>query len=598
VGVSVTPGGVTGDGESHLDAVSPEGRYALGGVSADGRYVAFVSAANNLVPGQTEPNPSNQVFLRDTVAGTTTVVSHAFKSPVTTGNSESNHPVLSADGRYVAYVSFAHNLVDEGSNRTTNGYNVFVYDRLTGLNTLVSHAPGNFTQEAGGDTPAISADGNWVAFSGKAANLVAGITDTDFDTNLLLYNVQAGSTRLITFDASNPHQTAQNSAADYTPVLSADGRYVAYVSTAADLDGTVHDTNGAENVFRFDRVAGTNTLITRATTGMGFAGNGSSFAPSISADGSRIAFVSYATNLVPGQLEVAGENVFVSDPALGLVLVSHAQGAGRNTGDGSSYTPVISADGSAIAYVSRATDLVANQGSFPGQENVFLFAVGPAGTNTLVSHAYGSATASGGYSNAPSISADGKAVAFWSTAGNLVAGQTGGGQNVFGYDAWLGAVHLISHVPGSDSTPGSGGATEAPVISADGKFIAFATRDSNLVSGDVIQMSNVFIADHPLFNPRFLVPVPGLGTGQPTGARARPPLFARLIRVKVGKQERWLVEVLFADSGALQSEFLAPFQGPRYQGIQVRTVPGNGWLDEILVTALKGKKTVTAVFPE
>jgi Tol biopolymer transport system component len=465
---------------------------------------------------------------------------------------------------------------------------------LTGRNTLVSHAPGNLTQEAGGDTPAISADGNWIAFSGKAANLVAGITDTDFDANLLLYNVSASSTQLITFDAANHHQTAQNSAADYTPVLSADGRYVAYVSTAADLDGTVLDTNGAQNVFRFDRVAGTNTLISRAA-GTGFSGDDNSFAPSMSADGSRIAFVSAANNLVPGQISNgASHNVFVSDPSLGLVLVSHAQGASLTTGDASSFTPVISADGSAIAYVSGADDLVANQGGFLSLDNVFLFSVGPPGQNTLVSHTPSGTAAD--VSDQPSISADGKAVAFWSVSGNVVAGQTAGGENIFGYDAWLGAVHLISHVPGSDSTPGSAGFTEAPVISADGKFIVFATQDSNLVSGDGNGTYDVFIADNPRFNPRFLVPVPTPG---PTGTAApvKHPLFARLITVKAGKQKRLLVEVFFADSGMLQSEFLAPFQGPGYKGIQVQTLTENG-IDEILVTALKGKKTMTAAFPE
>jgi Tol biopolymer transport system component len=617
MGVSVTPPGVTGDGESHI------GRYAFGGVSADGRYVAFVSAADNLVPGQIEPNRGNQVFLRDTVAKTTTLVSHAYTSAVTAANSVSDHPVISADGRYVAYESFSHNLVNEGTN--DQPLNVFVYDQLTGSNTLVSHTAGNPTREAGGSAPAISSDGNWIAFSSIASNLVSGITDNNYAEELFLYNVPANSTQLITFDGQHPNQPAKGpySSANYTPVLSADGRYVAYVSSAGDLDGTVTDTNWAANVFRFDRVARTNTLISRAASTVNgiVSGNGDSYAPSISADGLSIAFTSAATNLVLGQSGFAYDNVFLSSPSTGLILVSHAVGGGLNanrtffqTGDGDSDQPVISADGSAVAFVSRSTDLVANQSSFPGQQNVFLFSVGPAGQNTLVSHAYGSpATAANSFSSFPSISADGKAVAFWSTSSNLVAGQTSGGQNVFGYDAWLGAVHLMSHIPGSDSTPGSGGGTDAPVISGSGKFIAFASQDTNLVSGDGNGTYDVFIADNPLFNPRFLVPVTinppfnprflvpvTMPAGAPptgTAAPVKHPLFATLITLKVGKQKRLMVEVFFADSGILAGEFLSPFQGPGYQGIQVRAVEGNGGLDQLILLAQKGRKTVSQVVP-
>jgi Tol biopolymer transport system component len=480
LGISLTPGGVTANGESHL-----------GAVSSDGRYVTFVSTATNLIKGQQDSNQGSDVFLYDAVTRKTVLVSHAYSSHLLAGNSVSTNPAISADGRYIAYQSGAHNLVNEGTNQETNGWNIYRFDRLTGSNTLVSHTPGKLTQEGTGDSPAISSDGQWIAFSSSSTNLVQGVTDNNNAEDLFLYGVATHTIKLITFDAKHPNQSAGASYDSLTPVLSSNGRFVAYTSRASDLDSKVTDANRADDVFVFDRVVGTNTLISRAASGAA-SGKGASSEPSISADGHRVAFTSAATNLVSGQVGTRGlDNVFLYNLSHPLTLVSHSAQSGVNaqslfdhTANASSYQPVLSADGSAIAYVSRATNLVPNQASYGGEQNVFLYHPSSPGKTTLVSHAYGTSSKAGNAdSQTPSISADGRTIAFFGFSYNLVSGQTAGAQDVFAYDAVHGVIRLANHVPASPVTPGSG-QTEAPIISGSGTLIAFASSDPDLISRD------------------------------------------------------------------------------------------------------------------
>ncbi|NMG21975.1 calcium-binding protein, partial [Brasilonema bromeliae SPC951] len=143
-------------------------------ISADGRFVAFYSAANNLVAGDT--NNSSDIFVRDLLTGTTTRVSVADDG--TQGNNNSSNPAISADGRFVAFDSTASNLVAGDTNNTSD---IFVRDLLTGTTTRVSVADDGTQGNGFSYTPAISADGRFVAFESSASNLVAGDTNNISD---------------------------------------------------------------------------------------------------------------------------------------------------------------------------------------------------------------------------------------------------------------------------------------------------------------------------------------------------------------------------------------------------------------------------------
>src|SRR5437660_1328853 len=246
VRVSVASGGTEGDDASLGSALS-----------ADGRFVAFDSAATDLVAGDT--NGASDVFVHDRQTGTTERVSVA--SDGTQANNVSSYPALSADGRFVAFQSDATNLVAGDTNGATD---VFVHDRQTGATERVSVASGGGTQgnrNSGGffAFPALSADGRLVAFQSDATNLVA--RDTNGATDVFVHDRQTGTTERVSVASGG----SQGNGFSAGPVLSADGRFVAFHSTATNL--VAGDTNGATDVFVHDRQTGTTERVSVASGG-------------------------------------------------------------------------------------------------------------------------------------------------------------------------------------------------------------------------------------------------------------------------------------------------------------------------------------------
>src|SRR5213078_1568312 len=258
--------------------------------------------------------------VRDRQTGMTARVSVA--SDGTQANNVSSYPALSADGRFVAFQSDATDLVAGDTNGTTD---VFVHDRQTGTTERVSVVSGGGTQGNGTSGgffafPALSADGRLVAFQSDATNLVAG--DTNGATDLFVHDRQTGTTERVSV-ASGGRQGNGFSAG---PVLSADGRFVAFHSTATNL--VAGDTNGATDVFVRDRQTGTTERVSVASGGT--QGNGSSAGPVLSADGGLVAFHSTATNLVAGDANGAYD-VFVHDRAVSTTTTSTTQPATTST---------------------------------------------------------------------------------------------------------------------------------------------------------------------------------------------------------------------------------------------------------------------------
>ena len=474
-------------------------------ISADGGWIVFLSSASNLVPGQDDVNGVPDVFLAERATGALTLVSHTSASPVQTGNGslspvffETNEPVLSADGRHVVFVSEATNLVagQDDRNNSTGELDVFLFDRATGAVSLVSgasSAPATQTGDRQSLGPSISADGRYVTFFSQARNLVPGQVDVNqgpffsFDQDVFLYDRVAGTQALVSHASGSPATTG-NGASILTRV-SADGSRVAFHSRARDLEAGVFDDNAADDVFLYDRAAGTNVLVSRREgTPEAAAGGSIAVRPStaLSHDGRWVAFTSGAHDVDAGAEDANGLiDVFLFDRLTSAIsLVSRDAATGQAAGG---TNPLVSADGSSIAFLSSAPGLVPGQVNPAPGTHLFL-SDRSTGAITLVSHAAGSAVTTadqGPFTTAYSASREGRWIAFTSTATNLVAGQAegnGGQDDVFLFDRAIGANVLVSHAAGSPVQTGNG-ASRDPSISADGRWVAFASTAADLVAG-------------------------------------------------------------------------------------------------------------------
>jgi Tol biopolymer transport system component len=390
------------------------------------------------------------------------------------GNGESNSPAISANGRFVAFHSAAINLVDGDTNEFID---VFVHDRQTGKTTRVSVDSSGAQGNGNSALPAISADGRFVAFHSIASNLVPADTNADLDA--FVHDRQTGITTRVSVDSSG----AQGNATSGGPSISADGRFVAFQSFASNL--VAGDTNLNGDVFIHDRQTGITTRVSVDSSGA--QGNGSSGGGhiSISADGRFVAFRSFASNLVAGDTN-GFLDVFVHDRQTGMTTRVSVDSSGAQ-GNEESEMPSISADGRFVAFHSLGSNLVA--GDTNGFFDVFLHDQETGVTSRVSVNSSGLQGDTDGGNN-PSISADGRFVAFESSATNLVAGDTNDTTDVFVHErATGGTVRVSVNSSGADGNDGS----IRPAISAGGGLVAFESFASNLVPGDTNRSPDVFV---------------------------------------------------------------------------------------------------------
>jgi Tol biopolymer transport system component len=439
--------------------------------SADGRYLVFLSDAPNLVPGQVDDNLSDDVFLYDRATGTTTLVSHAAASPTTAAGLGSESPVISADGRFVAFASAAQDLTltrDPGTLR-----DVFLWDRLSGLVTLASRPPGaGIPGDGESYQPSISGDGRYIVFTSAAKNLVSRVSDFNQAPDVFLFDRQSGRVSLVSRSVTSASQAGDRFAD--SPAISRDGRYVAYLSNSTNVVAGQSGT-GLYNraVYVYDRVAGTTVLASHRAGSRTALASQESMLPQISANGDVVAYLSYATDLVAGQADNnLRPDVFLFYRPSGVsTLVSHANGApARASGEGADGLFALSADGAYVAFTAEPSDLLpVAQG---GGDNVFLFERS-SGAVTLMSR---STTSPGLGGNGPSalgsvsISADGGQVAFWSGASDLAASSPDGPGELV-YDRRSGSLQRA----GTATSPDSGVTLVTPVLSGDGAWTAFSS---------------------------------------------------------------------------------------------------------------------------
>jgi len=404
-------------------------------LSADGRYIAFYSFASNLVSDDT--NATADVFVRDRVTGITTRVS------VATGGAQvdrlsGNSIDISADGRYVAFISFATNIVPNDTNGVGD---IFVHNRATGETTRVSVASDG-TQ---GDAPsqlhlAISADGRYVAFESLAANLVPN--DTNGVGDIFVHDRATGETTRVSV-ASDGTQQDNNSVLLPFVAISSDGRYIAFSSRATNLVSV--DTNGHHDVFVRDRDTGITTRVSLASDST--QGNYDSYSPAISADGRYVAFVSTATNLAPPNLGIL-QSIFMHDRITGeTTRVSVASDGTPAAG----HSLAVSADGRYVAFGSTST-LVPEDTNSEGDVYVRDLQTGVV---NLASMSFTGEVGNGETGN-PNISGNGLHISFYSYATNLVSDDTNGTYDIFVNDRQTGQTTIDYFALGDSIASGHG----------------------------------------------------------------------------------------------------------------------------------------------
>lgn len=391
----------TGGGQANGHSLAPA-------ISKDGRYVAFYSDASNLVSGDT--NRARDVFVHDRQTGQTTRVS--VDQSGAQANGESFAPAISGDGRYVVFSSSASNLVPGDTN---NANDIFLRDRVANTTTRISIAMGGAEPNAGSSAPAISADGNVVAYESDATNLVPG--DLNAEHDVFVYDRSSGTTTLVSQSTGG----VQGDAPSGQPALDADGGIVAFASFADNLIPL--DENFTSDIFVRDRQAGTTTRVSVYTGD--YEADGNSFHPALTADGRLIVYQSDSFNLAWNDPD-EGFDIYVWDRQAGVISSASADDAG-NLGNDTSESPSISSDGRYVAYSTEATDIV--PGDQNGVSDIILYDRRSGAANRLSVANSGAETDN--ESIRPSISGDGTLVAYQSIATNLVAGDTNRANDIF-----------------------------------------------------------------------------------------------------------------------------------------------------------------------
>lgn len=445
VRVSLAAGNTEGNAEVGLER--PD-------ISDDGRYVVFSSKATNMVPGLTDNNNGSDVFLRDNKTRTTIMIS---VNPITgnAGNGVSTQPSISGDGRWVAFTSTADDLSPEDGDTVQD---IFVRDlsSATPRILLVSRATG-----PNGNVPTAS-KGN-----GNSTN----------------------------------------------PRISKDGRYVAFDTSATNL--SVNDGNSDKDVYRrdIDDVGGLfPTLLISRNTGnpagsVGTKGTGGNSAfPSISRDGSRIAFSSNCQNLVPAGADGGPKGSAVGDVFVGIVL-NPVTGGNRtirvSTGalgvidpDGLSEAAAISGDGNWVVWRSAATNLnVADDGP---TSDIFLRDISDLSTYLtkpqMIVSVHSSGAQAGAGCDHPALTHDGGIIVWDSPSTNLVNGDANNVRDIFLRDR-----NALTSSRISVATFGGelNAQSQFPAITRDGTYVVFHSQATNAADDDSNGASDIYMRGPP-----------------------------------------------------------------------------------------------------
>ena len=516
-GVSLVSANAAGTGGGH-------GNSFYGSVTPNGRYVVFQSDADDLTP--LHVNQAGDIFVRDLVAGTTRLVS-VNRQGAAGGNRGSSSPVITPDGRFVAFVSDANDLVAGDDNGIPD---VFVRDLQQGVTVLVSPGAqyGYRGSDSASDSPVITPDGRFVAFTSTASNLVSGAQATYQE--IYVRDLVQGQTLWASqsIGATSPPSS-------YNPALSDDGRYVAFKistragftvarctlatlslevisTTAAGHDPLGSDdygpamspdgrfvvfsdavsANGTSSVWLWDGQTKSTSLVSANSSGQPSV-NGICDSAALTPDGRYVAFVSNGTDL--NSHAVDGEfQVYLRDMRSGTTELASGNADGTGAGALGGTVPALSSDGRFVLFESRGDALVSDD--LNHAYDVFLRDL-TTSTTELISRAATNPPAL--TANAASltannaVSADGRYVVFESSAGNLVSGDTNGWRDVFVRDLQLGSNILVS--VNQLGTGGAHGTSGSASISANGRYVVFISSADDLTPKDTNGLDDIFVRD-------------------------------------------------------------------------------------------------------
>lgn len=379
-------------------SIAPSGSQnnALNYVSATGRYVAFTSSTSM---GTAAPNGPADIFVRDRQAGTTDWVNvPADGSGVP--NQGSFNPVVSPNGRYVAFVSLATNLTPAGVVTSGSIPEVFVTDRTTHITTFVSvTSAGTEPPGGGGDLPgSVTDDGRYVAFLSNSPLAGDGNGADDF-----IWDRTVNAPTLLSITSTGAIAPPAGSLSP--PTMTADGQFAVF-GTDQPLAAT--DTNGNEDVYLWDRTTGRSTRISVPSSGQPDTAT-AGFDPAITPDGRYIAY--YTTGDLVGLPPSSGvPNVYRYDRTTGSTVLASVATDG-SAADQQAYGEAISADGNRVAFVSSATNLATNDPIRSGSRDVYVRDIS-AGVTTKVNVTAAGGQPAGTVLSVPSISQDGATIGF------------------------------------------------------------------------------------------------------------------------------------------------------------------------------------------
>ena len=413
--------------EAQASSASANGPSEAPSISDDGRYVAFMSTATNLVAGAPDPGSTRDIFIRDLVSGATTQIRPQGSNEYPNG--ESSDANISPDGRFVTFSSIATNLVPGGQVDNNGVRDVFVFEQATGIIERVS------------------------------------VDSNEVEGNALSY---AGS-------------------------VSSDGRYIVFVSYATNLSAP--DLNGKPDVFVRDRWAGVTTRASVSTTGV--EGNGEVWGAVASSNASVIGFSSRATNFAPGTSELPGEpveryDVFVRDVPSGTTswVSSTVPSPWVGGYDNEAFIGSISGDGRYVSFSAVADRPPPDQWEAAGE--VF---VHDRVTNQTrgVSFDYlgGFADDSSGGIGEHSVSNDGQFVAFRSHATDIVPADGNATSDIFLRDMAMAQTKRVSI--GSAASEANGPSFYPAIAQGTPNLVVFESLATNLVTGDENGAHDVFV---------------------------------------------------------------------------------------------------------
>jgi Tol biopolymer transport system component len=526
------------------------------GLSPDGRFVVFESTASDLVVGDT--NNVSDVFVRDLLSSLTILVSASTNGFA--GNGASRSPSMTPDGRYVAFVSSANNLVQGDTNRIPD---VFVRDLQSATTLLASVGAISTTQAGGSEAPDITADGRYVAFYSSATNLVGARPGSDIyirdlvasttlwassyartavpsnsvacfnhafsaDGHYLAYEA-AGSTALFgtvlrySIESGATDRVGTNATVCRTAFedirsldISADGRFIAYLANFNTIDGAT------TCVRLWDAQASTSTIVSGNLSGSGVPTGSVCDWPVLDSSGRYVAFLSSATNMVPHF--TPGEfHLYLHDSQTSTTTQLDAGPSGAGSSLSPTTAPRLTPDAHVVAFESPDAELVPNDRN--RDSDVFCRDLQTGVIEMISAHdpALPTITPNGPSTiTQNSVSGDGRYVAFASEANNILPSDTNGFRDIFIRDLALGTTTLVS----ADTNGVSADSISTdPAINADGRFVAFSSSADNLVPADTNRYQDVFVRDLQA-GTTSLVSVNSAGTGPGNNLSGSPILSA------------------------------------------------------------------------